>query len=70
MAKVMYSATMSLDGFIAGPCGDASWMTEFMGPNPGQAVQRGLGRAAVRAHHRAPDTRCRGSRSSATSPAA
>jgi|SRR5215472_15645620 len=34
MAKVLYSATTSLDGFIAGPGGDASWMTEFMGPNP------------------------------------
>lgn len=26
MAKVLYSATMSLDGFIAGPGGDMSWM--------------------------------------------
>ena len=34
MAKVLYSATTSLDGFIAGPGGDASWMTRFMGPNP------------------------------------
>ena len=34
MAKVLYSATMSLDGFIAGPGGDASWMTEYFGPNP------------------------------------
>jgi dihydrofolate reductase len=34
MAKVLYSATMSLDGFIAGPGGDASWMTEYLGPNP------------------------------------
>ncbi len=25
---------MSLDGFIAGPGGDASWMTEYLGPNP------------------------------------
>src|SRR5260370_8081827 len=34
MAKVLYSAAMSLDGFIAGPGGDASWMTEYLGPNP------------------------------------
>jgi len=34
MATVLYSATMSLDGFIAGPGGDASWMTEHLGPNP------------------------------------
>jgi dihydrofolate reductase len=34
MAKVMFSATMSLDGFMAGPGGDMSWLTEFIGPNP------------------------------------
>lgn len=34
MVKVLYSATMSLDGFIAGPGGDASWMTGYLGPNP------------------------------------
>jgi dihydrofolate reductase len=34
MAKLLYSATMSLDGFIAGPRGDMSWLTEFLGPNP------------------------------------
>ena len=34
MAKVLYSATMSLDGFIAGPGGDMSWLTEYLGPNP------------------------------------
>ncbi|MEV6966187.1 dihydrofolate reductase family protein [Hamadaea sp. NPDC051192] len=34
MAKLLYSATMSLDGFIAGPGGDMSWLTEFIGPNP------------------------------------
>lgn len=31
MAKVLYSATMSLDGFIAGPGGDMSWLTEHIG---------------------------------------
>jgi dihydrofolate reductase len=34
MAKLLYSASMSLDGFIAGPGGDASWMTEYLGPDP------------------------------------
>jgi dihydrofolate reductase len=34
MAKMLYSATMSLDGFIAGHGGDMSWMTEHLGPNP------------------------------------
>lgn len=34
MGKVMYSAAMSLDGFIAGPGGDMSWMRPYAGPNP------------------------------------
>jgi hypothetical protein len=34
MGKVLYSATMSLDGFIAGAGGDMSWLTEQLGPNP------------------------------------
>jgi dihydrofolate reductase len=34
MGKVLYSATMSLDGFITGPGGDMSWLTEYLGPNP------------------------------------
>jgi dihydrofolate reductase len=34
MAKLLYSATMSLDGFIAGPGGDMSWLTDYLGPNP------------------------------------
>ena len=34
MAKFLYSAAMSLDGFIAGPGGDMSWMSDFLGPNP------------------------------------
>ncbi|MCI2424131.1 dihydrofolate reductase family protein [Saccharopolyspora sp. K220] len=34
MGKLLYSATMSLDGFIAGPKGDMSWLTEHIGPNP------------------------------------
>jgi dihydrofolate reductase len=34
MAKFLYSAAMSLDGFIAGPGGDMSWMSDYLGPNP------------------------------------
>jgi dihydrofolate reductase len=34
MSKLLYSASMSLDGFIAGPGGDMSWLTEHLGPNP------------------------------------
>ena len=34
MAKVLYSASMSLDGFIAGPAGDMSWLSPYLGPNP------------------------------------
>ncbi len=34
MAKLLYSAAMSLDGFITGPDGDMSWLGEFDGPNP------------------------------------
>jgi dihydrofolate reductase len=33
MAKLLYSATMSVDGFIAGPGGDMSWLTPHLGPN-------------------------------------
>ncbi|TQS46005.1 dihydrofolate reductase family protein [Cryptosporangium phraense] len=34
MAKVLYGATMSLDGFIAGPDGDMSWLKDHLGPDP------------------------------------
>src|SRR5215212_2907424 len=44
MAKVLYSAAMSLDGFIAGPGGDMSWMRPYAGPNPEvDEVQRDIG---------------------------
>jgi dihydrofolate reductase len=33
MATTLYSATMSLDGFIAGPDGDMSWLTPHIAPN-------------------------------------
>ncbi|GAA2757397.1 dihydrofolate reductase family protein [Actinopolymorpha rutila] len=34
MGRLLYSCTMSLDGFIAGPGGDMSWLTSHLGPNP------------------------------------
>lgn len=34
MAKMLYSVTMSVDGFIVGPGGDMSWLTPHLGPNP------------------------------------
>jgi dihydrofolate reductase len=34
MGKMLYSATMSLDGFITGRGGDMSWLTAYLGPNP------------------------------------
>ncbi|MEV7965462.1 dihydrofolate reductase family protein [Sphaerisporangium sp. NPDC088356] len=42
MGKLMYSVTMSLDGFIAGPGGDMSWLTEHLGPNPlvGEVIEQ------------------------------
>ncbi len=33
MGKVVIHATMSLDGYIAGPDDDMSWMYEYVGPN-------------------------------------
>jgi dihydrofolate reductase len=34
MAKLLYSGTISMDGFLAGPGGDMSWAAEHLGPNP------------------------------------
>jgi dihydrofolate reductase len=34
MGKLLYSATMSLDGFITGAGGDMSWLTAYIGTNP------------------------------------
>ena len=31
MSKLLYSASMSLDGFIAGPGGDMSWLAVHLG---------------------------------------
>jgi len=42
MAKVIYHITMSLDGFVAGPADDMTWLSGLhAGPNP--AVERLLG---------------------------
>lgn len=34
MARLLYSVTMSLDGCIAGPGGDMSWLAEHLAPDP------------------------------------
>lgn len=35
MPRLIFAATCSLDGFMAGPGGDMSWLTEYVGdPNP------------------------------------
>jgi dihydrofolate reductase len=34
MAKILYSVSMSLDGYIAGAGGDMAWLTAHLGPNP------------------------------------
>ncbi|MBY6414098.1 dihydrofolate reductase family protein [Rhodococcus sp. BP-252] len=43
MATLLYSATMSLDGYIAGPDGDMSWLSEYMG-EPNETADRLLAR--------------------------
>ena len=48
MGKLLYSVTMSLDGFIAGPGGDMSWLTPHLGPNPEvDDLQRDIGALLV-----------------------
>jgi dihydrofolate reductase len=45
MGKVLYSATMSLDGYIAGTGGDMSWLSEYLGgddPLVGELIE-GIG---------------------------
>jgi dihydrofolate reductase len=34
MAQVLWHVTMSLDGFIAGPRDDMTWLADYLGPNP------------------------------------
>lgn len=38
MGRLLYSATMSLDGFIAGPEGDMSWLRKHLGADPAIAA--------------------------------
>jgi dihydrofolate reductase len=45
VAKVVYSVSMSLDGFITGPGGDMSWLTDYIGPDP--AVDDLVGRVGA-----------------------
>jgi dihydrofolate reductase len=48
MGKVLYSVTMSLDAYIAGPNGDMSWLTPYLGLNPQvDALQRDIGALLV-----------------------
>jgi dihydrofolate reductase len=35
MSRLLYSAAMSVDGFIAGAGGDMSWLSDYLAPNPG-----------------------------------
>jgi dihydrofolate reductase len=34
VAKLLYGFSCSVDGFIAGPGGDMSWLTPYLGPDP------------------------------------
>jgi hypothetical protein len=34
MATLQWQFTASLDGYMAGPGGDMSWLTPYLGPNP------------------------------------
>lgn len=54
MARLLYSATVSLDGYLAGPGGDMSWLAPFLGPNPvAEALVDDIGALLVgaRTHH-------------------
>ncbi|MCZ0913810.1 dihydrofolate reductase family protein [Gordonia amicalis] len=42
MATTIYSAAASLDGFIAGPGGDMSWLTRFFGEDEDNSAARRL----------------------------
>ncbi|WP_328617691.1 dihydrofolate reductase family protein [Amycolatopsis sp. NBC_00355] len=62
MAKLLYHITMSLDGFVAGPADDMSWLAgQFSGPNP--VVERllaGIGAVLLGHHTYAPATSAEG----------
>jgi riboflavin biosynthesis pyrimidine reductase len=46
-AKTLYSCTMSLDGFMAGPGGDMQWLTRHLGPNPVAEAREAAGEKYV-----------------------
>ena len=46
-SRTLYSCTMSLDGFMAGPGGDMQWLTKHLGPNPVADGHRVAGRLAA-----------------------
>ena len=52
MSRLLYSATMSLDGFIAGPGGDMQWLSEHLAePNPeAEALMNEIGALLVGAN--------------------
>jgi dihydrofolate reductase len=51
MSKVLYSATISMDGYLAGPGGDMSWLRPFLGPNPTvESLQEQIGALLVGAN--------------------
>ncbi|MBB4691834.1 dihydrofolate reductase family protein [Paractinoplanes abujensis] len=53
MAKLLYSATMSLDGFIAGPGGDMHWMARLPDTGPHEVADglwKQIGSLLVGAH--------------------
>src|SRR4051812_29970512 len=52
MSKLLYSATMSLDGFIAGPDGDMSWLSEHLANSDIDVDQLMAGIGALLVGHR------------------
>lgn len=40
MTTFIYSATASADGYIAGPDGDMSWLSPFLGAEPDPIFER------------------------------
>ncbi|MFD2474630.1 dihydrofolate reductase family protein [Amycolatopsis silviterrae] len=47
MGKLLYSAAMSLDGFIAGPGGDMGWLAPYTGGSEGEDLAAEVGALLV-----------------------
>lgn len=47
MSKLLYSVTASADGFIAGPGGDMSWLTDHLGGEPDPMVDELVARVGA-----------------------